>query len=225
MTESELDKKNFLFLSNFAKTGPYRHDMAPTNDDTELDPEHRSLPGKEFPEDRANPEDPAESYLRLLNRHERALAHYVHTLVNDPADAEDILQGCRLTLWKNFDRFEPGTNFLAWSRKIALGQVLNYRRSAKRKPLHAIDPALIESVAAEIDRQSDALSDRSAALRECLHLLPANQRDTVLLRYYEGLDIGEIAERTDRTDGAVYRLLSRIRAALNDCITERLAAT
>jgi len=208
-----------IFLSKIGNRGPYLSDMPSSDEENE----RGAVPPETDPAEAET--DPAEAYLRLLNRHERAIAHYVHALVTDPGDAEDILQGCRLTLWKNFDRFEPGTNFLAWARRIALHQVLNYRRSAKRKPLHAIDPALIESVAAEIDRQSESLSDRSAALRECLLQLPPNQRDTILLRYYEGLDIDEIARRTDRTDGAVYRLLSRIRAALNDCITEKLATT
>jgi hypothetical protein len=34
----------------------------------------------------------AENYLVLLNEHDRALAAYVHALVNDRLDAEDILQ-------------------------------------------------------------------------------------------------------------------------------------
>ena len=59
----------------------------------------------------------------------------------DAGDAEDILQACRLTLWKQFETFEPGTNFLAWARKIALNQT--------HRPL-----LLLEAVAAEIDKQS-----------------------------------------------------------------------
>lgn len=164
----------------------------------------------------------AESYLVLLNEHERALAGYVHTLVSDQTDVEDILQACRLTMWKQFGQFEIGTNFLAWARTVALHQILNYRRTEKRKPLYSTDPAFIESIAEEIDRQGDALTDRAEALQVCLGKLPEKQRRTVLLRYYEGLDIDEIARKTARTEAAVYRLLSRIRAALNECISHQL---
>jgi RNA polymerase sigma-70 factor (ECF subfamily) len=146
----------------------------------------------------------------------------VYSLVTDRADADDILQAARLTMWKKFDDFEAGTNFLAWARKVALHQILNYRRSEKRRPLYSTDPAFIESVAEEIDRQGDALTDRAEALQACLQRLPEKQRRTVLLRYYEGLDIAEIASKTSRTEAAVYRLLSRIRAALNECIQQRL---
>ncbi|MDF1657319.1 MAG: sigma-70 family RNA polymerase sigma factor [Verrucomicrobiales bacterium] len=168
-----------------------------------------------------DPGEQTEVYLTLLNENERKLSVYVHSLVRDHADAEDILQGCRLTMWKKFSSFERDSSFLAWGKKIALNQILNFRRSAKRKPLHTTDPEFIESVAKEIDRQSDELLQRSEALKECLEKLPEKQRQTVVLRYYDGCEINEIAKTTGRSDGAVYRLLSRIRASLNECITAR----
>ncbi len=171
-----------------------------------------------------DPDHTTETYLQLLNEHGKALAGYVHTLVNHPSDAEDILQACRLTMWNKFSDFEIGTNFLAWARKIAFHQILNYRRSQKRKPVFSSDPAFLEAVAVEIDRQSETLDARSEALRHCLRQLPENQRRTILLRYHDGFEIGEIARQTDRTEGAVYRLLSRIRQSLNDCINTRLQA-
>lgn len=173
-------------------------------------------------ESESNNDDSAESYLVLLNEHEKALAAYVHTLVNEHADADDILQACKLTMWKKFDQFQAGTHFLAWARKVALNQILNFRRADKRRPLYSTDPAFIESIAEEIDQQGDVLIDRAEALQICLGKLPEKQRRTVLLRYYEGLDVDAIAEKTDRTQAAVYRLLSRIRATLNECIGQQL---
>ena len=114
-----------------------------------------------------------ESYLRLLGQHERALATYVHGLVLNTADAEDILQECKVVLWKRFNSFKPGTNFLAWARKIALFQVLNFRRSKSRKSLTHMNEAFIEAVAAEIDKQSPHLARRPEALQRCLKKLPA----------------------------------------------------
>jgi RNA polymerase sigma-70 factor (ECF subfamily) len=166
--------------------------------------------------------DPTEQYLLLLNEHERALAAYVHTLVPDRLDAEDILQSCKLTMWKQFANFEPGSHFIAWARKIAFHQILNLRRSARRKPLYSAEPAFLEAVAAEITRVSDRLSDRSEALHECLKRLPENQHRLLLLRYGEDHDIAAIAKETDRSTAAVYKLLSRLRAALNDCVRARL---
>lgn len=166
-----------------------------------------------------------ENYLELLNSNERALSAYVHALVHDRSDAEDILQASRLTMWKKFSDFEPGTNFLAWARKIALHQILNYRRSQRRKPVFSTDPAFIEAVAEEIDRQSDQLSARSEALKICLKKLPEAQRKMILFRYYEGCNIAEVASKTGRTESAAYRLLSRIRKALSECVSQHASTT
>lgn len=199
-------------VQNFeARTLPCR--MPPSPDDNQP------------PENAAPEADSAEKYLVLLNENERSLAAYVHTLVDSQEDAEDILQACRLTMWKKFPDFEEGTHFLAWARKIALHQILNHRRSHKRKPSFATDPAIIEAVAEEIDRRPEDFARRTEALHSCIAKLPDAQRRTIQLRYFEECDIDQIAAKTKRTEGAVYRLLSRIRSNLNDCIRNELSRT
>lgn len=164
-----------------------------------------------------------EAYLRLLGQHERELGIYVHSLVLNTADAEDILQECKVLLWKRFESFEQGTHFLAWARKIALYQVLNFRRSKTRKPLTHMNEEFIEAVAAEIDKQSPHLVRRAEALQRCLKKLPEVQHKMILWRYFEDDGIEGIAKKTGRTKGAVYRALSRIRGILNECISKTLS--
>ena len=168
--------------------------------------------------------DRDEAYLRLLATHERALSTYVFSLVSSSADAADILQECKLALWRMFDRFEPGTNFLAWARAIALHQILNHRRAAKRRPETPHERDFIEAVAAEIDRRAEELDRRAEHLRLCLEKLPERHRAVVVWRYYDECDVEFIAARSNRSVLAVYRLLSRIRENLNDCISRQLAA-
>ena len=165
-----------------------------------------------------------EAYLRLLAEHERGIAAYIFSLVSSPADAADILQECKLTMWRMFDRFELGTDFRAWGRKIAIHQILNFRRAARRRPDSPLDQAFIEAVAAEIDRRSDMLDRRTDLLRVCLRKLPEAHRAIVVWRYYDECEIEEIAAKSARTNEAVYRLLSRIRKVLSECITRQLAA-
>ncbi len=163
-----------------------------------------------------------EAYLRLLNQHDRWLATYVYSLVSRPADAEDILQEAKVTMWKHFATFEAGSNFRAWARKIATNQILNYRRSEQRRPHSTLDDQFIEIVAAEIDRRADTLDRKSDALRLCLRKLPEAHRRIVVWRYYEDCGVEEIAAKSERTVEAVYRLLSRIRGVLNDCVNRQL---
>jgi RNA polymerase sigma-70 factor (ECF subfamily) len=165
-----------------------------------------------------------ETYLRLLAEHEPALATYVYSLVSSPADAADALQECKLALWRMFDRFQPGTNFVAWARTVARHQILNHRRAARRRPESPREQEFIEAVAAEIDRRAEELDGRTEFLRACLQQLPERHRAIVVWRYYEECDVGAIAAKSQRSVLAVYRLLSRIRENLNDCIRRRQAA-
>jgi len=159
-----------------------------------------------------------EAYLRLLAQHDGWLATYVCSLVASSHDADDILQDVKVTLWKQFGKFEQGTNFRAWARTIALNQVLNFRRSVKRNAGEALDAAFVEAVAAEIDRNSEKLEAQAEVLRFCVQKLPDAHRNIITWRYQEDCGVEEIASRSRRSVEAVYRLLSRIRGVLSECV-------
>jgi RNA polymerase sigma-70 factor (ECF subfamily) len=174
----------------------------------------------------AHPPDPTadtEAYLRLLTQHDRWLATYVYSLVASTTDAQDILQEVKVTMWKQFAKFEPETNFRAWARKIATNQILNYRRAVKKLPNAQLEEQFIEVVAAEIDRRAEVLDYKADALRICLRKLPEAHRKIVVWRYFEDCGVEEIATKSERSVEAVYRLLSRIRSVLNECVSRQLA--
>ena len=171
------------------------------------------------------PPDPTaqtESYLRLLTQHDRWLATFVYGLVGNHADADEILQDCKVAMWKHFGSFQEGSNFRAWARAFATNHILNYRRAAKRRPSTAMEAEFIEAVAGEIERRADDLDARAGALQQCLRKLPEAHRKIVLWRYYEDCGVEEIAAKSERSAEAVYRLLSRIRGVLNDCVSRAL---
>jgi len=166
-------------------------------------------------------DDPNTDFLTLLAKHDRALSLYVYGLVPIHADADDILQQTKMVMWKSFSQFELGTNFIAWARKIAFHQILGYRRQSKRVHL-PLSEEMLEQVGHEVSRLSDQGQARREALESCLHKLPMEHRQVVLLRYYEELEVDQIAERVDSTTAAVYRALSRLRYTLLECVENRM---
>lgn len=167
------------------------------------------------------PSELTEGYLRLLNTVDRGLSAYIHSLVPSNDDAQDVLQEVRITMWRHFPTFVEGSNPQAWARKIALHQILNHRRSERRRCGVFSDAEFIEVVAEEIDRQWDGLSARSAALRDCLRKLPDGHRKMMVWRYFEECGVEEIAQKTQRSVDAVYRLVSRIRESLLECMERK----
>jgi RNA polymerase sigma-70 factor (ECF subfamily) len=168
------------------------------------------------------PPDPAEEFVFLLARHERPLGAYVMTMVPHAQDADDILQEAKVIMWRHFAKFEPGTNFGAWARKIAFHQVLAHRKRKQRDRLDFSEDFL-RAVAEEADRSADHLERREHILHDCLAKLPADHREVLHLRYHENLSLEDMASRLDRTVGAIYRLLSRVRHCLHDCVTKTLS--
>lgn len=162
--------------------------------------------------------DPAEEFVFQLARHERLLGAYVMTMVPHPQDADDILQEAKVVMWRHFAKFEPGTNFGAWARKIAFHQVLAYRKRKHRDRLDFSEDFL-RAVADEAEAQAEQLDQRERLLHDCVAKLPADHRDVLHLRYQQGLSLEDMAARLGRTVGALYRQLSRVRQTLHECVS------
>lgn len=180
--------------------------------------EPAQIPPDDFPELSAEQVD---AFIRLLGQHQRRIFLYVMTLVPNWNDAEEIIQETNLVLWREFGRFQLGTNFLAWASKVAFHQVLAWRKRKQRDRLE-FSPAFLDAVAEEAAASADALEERSQALSRCIDRLVPAHRDMLTLRYREGLAIEAIAQKIDRSVDAVYRALSRIRHSLHECVSRSL---
>ena len=165
--------------------------------------------------------DRTQEFLELLTSHDRALGVYVYSMVPQAHDADDILQQTKMILWRCFDQFEAGTNFLAWARKTAFHQVLTHRRKKKRQHVGVSDEVLELLGEAVADLLAEP-SARHEALKDCLARLPEGHRQLIDLRYFKEMEIGDLATQVGRTEVAVYRALSRVRVALMECVSRKM---
>jgi RNA polymerase sigma-70 factor, ECF subfamily len=163
------------------------------------------------------------SFVELFLRHERSLYAFIVQLVHDYADAEDLLQNTGLVLWKKFDQYQPGTDFLAWARQIAKYEVQTHLKT-KRRTRICFSSATIDLLAGDLDRFRSEGDRRLDALRRCLDRLPRNDRDLVARCYSRQSTIQQIAQLIERPVDSVYQSLRRIRQALMHCIERRLTA-
>ncbi len=164
----------------------------------------------------------ADVFVRLLSENQRRIALYVLGLVPRWSDAEEVIQETNLVLWREFDKFQPGTNFPAWACTVAFHQVLAWRKRRSRQRVRFSD-AFLEAVARESAVAGEQLDARWNHLSGCLEKLPDDRRELVRLRYSEECTIEELAERSGRTVAAVYRALSRARRMLFDCVNRSAA--
>ena len=172
---------------------------------------------------RASPaKDRHAQFLRLYTKHQHRILAYIFTLVPNRTDAEDLLQDTSVLLWEKFDRFEPDTDFIAWACRVAYLKVLNYRKRFARSNV-LISDTLLEAVADRAVVLAPQLDRRREALRECLKRLAERDRRMIAARYEPGGDPQRAAGASGRTLQAAYKALYRIRKALFDCVTLRVA--
>lgn len=166
---------------------------------------------------------PEGEFVQLFSRHQRRLYLYILAQVGNPTDAEEILQETNLVVWRKSDQFELGTNFFAWSCRIAGYEVLKYR-DRRRKDKLLFSEKFLEAVSEEVERDQSRLDDRRKALEVCLGKLRSDDRELIRHRYAGGKNGKAVAEMLDRPANSVYQSLGRIRRALLLCIRKRLAA-
>jgi RNA polymerase sigma-70 factor (ECF subfamily) len=160
-------------------------------------------------------------FLSLFLRSEREIFRYVAVLVPNVTDAEDIVQQTAMTLWEKFDTYDPRQPFTPWACRFALNKARQWIERRQRWQ------ALLNNGLAEelMQRRQELLPEFETRLKHlegCLRKLPAEQRSLVEGYYYERTSIGTLAQRSGRSEVATYKMLQRIRHALQVCVEARI---
>jgi RNA polymerase sigma-70 factor (ECF subfamily) len=148
-------------------------------------------------------------------------------------DPSDLVQETLLEAYRDFETFQGSreAELLAWLRRILAHNLFNEARhfAAQQRDLAreiSLDQlqagldrsslALGRSLAANVAQPGEIAADREAAvqLADTLSRLPADYQTVLLLRVFEGLSAEEVAQRMNRTAGAVRMLQMRALTAL-----------
>lgn len=118
---------------------------------------------------------------------------YIAGRVHDPQDAEDLVSEVFVKVYEKLDSFDPEKAAIStWVYAITRNTVIDYYRT--RRPSAELPEALMaEGDMDEALYRKDALRQLAAALKT----LEPRKRDILILRYYRGLTLREIAARMD----------------------------
>jgi RNA polymerase sigma-70 factor (ECF subfamily) len=165
------------------------------------------------------------AFITLFLKSQRRILAYILTLLPHHADAEDVLQEVSVTLWEEFDEYDPPDDFVSWGCRIAYHKILHHHRSRKRQRV-MFSEEMLERVAETMAEESAALQleERQQALDRCLEKLARRDQELLAERFKEGATPLSTAERIGRSVDTVYKGMARIRKALYDCVARTLAA-
>ena len=124
---------------------------------------------------------------------------YIHARIRNRADAEDLCADVFEKVQRKLPDFDPSkASVSTWIFTITRNTVIDHFR--RSKPSEELDENLSDNVELDEDLlNSETLSELAAALRK----LPQQMMDIIVLRYYDGKPLTEIAEMMNLSYGAV----------------------
>ena len=151
---------------------------------------------------------------RLIEQYQHRLFRYLVYLSGNRELAEDLFQETWIRVLERGHQYDGKHEFSTWLYAVARNLTIDYMR--KKRPFsldglmedeeHApLEPADTRPMAWEVVQQHEQAERISAALVS----IPAEYRETVVLRFQEGLALDEIATITGTKLGTVKSRLYR----------------
>src|SRR5438094_3087620 len=171
---------------------------------------HRSEPG---------------AFERLIDRFESPLYSYAHGILQNPFDAQEVVQDAMMrahrALTRQYDESRCASLALRpWLFRTVRNLSLNKRRSKRsslEQPLESFDDGrlgpFVHLEGSELERKEEV-----ELLRRAMSLLPVDARELIVLRFMEEMSYAEIAKTVGASEaalrGKVFRSLKLLRDAL-----------
>lgn len=164
--------------------------------------------------------DPVPTWDEIATRYGRTVYTIAYRLTGDPDEAQDLAQDVFVRVYRNLDKYQPGT-FEGWLYRITKNLFLDRIRRRRR--------ILMETLPTEEWKQPEESAPGPAAqleaglLRGDIELaileLPPDFRAAVVLCDVQGLTYEEIADITGWPIGTVRSRIHRGRKQLRDALT------
>ncbi|MBI1203225.1 MAG: RNA polymerase sigma factor [Rhodopseudomonas sp.] len=152
----------------------------------------------------------------LVERHIDRAYGLALRIMNNRADAEDIVQETLLKIWTHRGQWEGGrAKFSTWLYRVVTNRCIDIKRRPRNEDIEQVpDVADDKPLAiAEIERH-----EVNSLLEAAMARLPDQQRIALIFSYNENLNNSEIAEVMQTSVAAVESLLKRGRQKLRELL-------
>lgn len=143
----------------------------------------------------------AEAFSLIVRRYSEKIYWHVRNMTLSHEDSNDIVQETFIKAWSNIDKFRGDSQIQTWLYRIAINETLTF--IGKNKNNVSLDTP--EGAIADL-LESDTYfnGDRAEALfREAIERLPAKQRLTFNMKYFEGMKYEDMSLILDTSVGAL----------------------
>lgn len=178
------------------------------------------------------------AYETLIQRFEQPIFNIVSRLLDDPADAADVVQEVFLKVFRNVVAFRGESSIKTWIYRIAVNEARNQRRWFSRHRRQEVNLEATESEEYQAGHQKSYQSflpdpgrspfeltldrETQALIEAALAQVNPKFRAALVLREIEGMSYEEIGEILEISLGTVKSRILRGRDALKKHLAGRL---
>ncbi|MDM8524868.1 RNA polymerase sigma factor [Desulfococcaceae bacterium HSG8] len=160
-----------------------------------------------------------DAYACLVDKYKGPVFNLAYRMTGSFQEAEDLAQETFLKAYAAITRFDAKKRFFPWLYTISLNLIRNHLKR-KRKVSSEILQDNITGDDTGNPENTVVRHQESEKLSRCLEKLPADLREAVILRYYQELSFGDVAETLEISLSAakmrVYRGLEKLRSFMKD---------
>jgi RNA polymerase sigma-70 factor, ECF subfamily len=169
-----------------------------------------------------------EAFYGLVRPYERAVYVAAVSILNNPADAEEVAQEAVLKAFTHLAEFRAEAKFSTWLIQITINEARSRLRKDRRHLYESIDEPRTDEEGdyspkdfadwREIPSETLKRDELRNALKRALASLPLKYREVLILRDIQNLSIEETAEILGISEGNVKTRLLRARLQMRDAL-------
>lgn len=154
------------------------------------------------------------AFTKIYNRYKSQVYRFCLRMLQDEEGAKDVVQEVFVRLYERSGKLEANSKLSAWLFTVARNRCLNSRRNGKKDASGHID---------ELETKDDTeavveLQDVKDQVARVLGKLSDDYREVLILREWNRLSYGEMAEVLNTTTSSVKSKLFKARIKLRDLI-------
>ena len=153
-----------------------------------------------------------QAFAVLVKRYKRPVRAVAMDVLGHRASAQDVAQDAFVKAYENLPALRKAGAFGPWLMKITRRCSLDFVR---RKPQEA---PLETAAAAAIENPDGRLDEDKQRLLAAVVKLPEGEKQVLMLRYFSGHSVRDVAEIVGRSVGTVTKQLSRAHKHLQNLL-------
>ncbi len=154
-----------------------------------------------------------EAFGELIMMHQEYLYKLAYMYTKNEQDALDAVQECAMRAMISMDKLRVPAYFRTWITRILINSIYQEHKKRKNSVLFGEYDEAAPEQPVSIEEKAD--------LYDAIDLLPPAWKTVVILQYFQGMKIKDIAQVMNIPVGSVKAYLFRAKKALRNQLEER----